>query len=187
MNMMTCIFWNEGDDISHPYFLRYVLNAGAELLSEGKIHNDIPNPYYEINTAQEIADMRDKLIAVGSTVGDPRMTDPKLWVSADYFSVSHSIREASDALGANGCTDCHDSAANGGTDRWFFDGEFMVWNFEYENSPYLRSEVKIILNDGSQGEVDVDFSVAGHNKISNWKLMGYTQAEHDQLVTPKTP
>jgi hypothetical protein len=186
MNMVTSLLWNEGEEISHPYFMRYVLDAGAALLAAGKIGNDVVDPYHEINKAQEIDDMRRELINVGYAVGDPAMVDPRLIVSSQYFSISHNVRESGDALGASGCTDCHDSAAHGGQDRWFFDGEYLLWSFPFEDSPHLADHVTYTKRDGSTGRIGIDFSKPDHNMVRNWQLMDYSPFEHDLLVTPKT-
>ena len=182
MNMMTEILWGEknGHVISYSLYARD-LTAAANAAGIDATWDDTSDGIPEVNTAAEITAMRDAIIARGTAVGNPNIVDPYLWVAPHVFSLSHNIRPATEALGATSCNDCHDSSA------WMFDGDYMIWHYEMENSAHLASHLEIMNNDGSTSLIDIDFSLGGHNYINNWKLMGYTQAERDQLILNRTP
>jgi hypothetical protein len=76
--------------------------------------------------------------------------------------------------------DCHN------TGTWIFDGDYKLFHYEMSTtSPYLMSHIEVYRSDMSHETKHIDFSQAGHNFMENWKLMGYTQVERDQLVIPR--
>ncbi len=176
MNHMTCVYWGEKDgatgELTHPLFLRNVVAAAAG----ATLSDDTGDGKAEVNTAAEIDSMITQLLALG----EPNIVDPHIWVAPHLFSMSHNVRPAGDALGAgSSCTDCHD------TGTWIFDGNYMIWHYAMENHAKLASHLEIIHSDGTHEVLDIDFSDPANNYMENWKLMGYTQAEHDLLVVPR--
>lgn len=170
MNVITVLLWSEKDLItgqpSYAVFPRDLMAAAAQATIDDDNHDGKP----EVNLAPEIKSMRDELAALGH----PEINDPRLWVIPHFFSMSHNVR--GDPLGEDGCADCHSPGSH------IFDGGFMLWHYEMEASPYLESHLKIVLKDGTSEEIPLDFAQPGHNYIPNWKLLGYTQQERDELV-----
>jgi hypothetical protein len=182
MNILTNILWGSedaGGHLSSSVFSRDQMAAAAAAGVDNATWDDSGDGKAEVNTVQEISDMRDALIARGTATSNPNLADPTLWVMPHLFSISHNIRPSGSALGSGGCADCH----NSGT--WMFDGNFQLIHYEMGDSPYLASHLEIYHSDMTTETLTLDFSAAGHNYMENWKLMGYTQAERDQLVIPR--
>ena len=180
-NMMTILLWaekNASDELSYALMKKDMM-AAAEAAGIDATWDDTGDGKAEVNTAQEISDMRAQIIAQGVATGNPNISDPHLWVMPHLFSMSHNIRPAGDAFGAAGCADCHDSGT------WIFDGSYNLFHYEMEDSASLASHLSIVTNDGSSEDIHIDFSQAGHNYLENWKMLGYSQSERDQLVIPR--
>lgn len=161
VNFLTVAFWNDGEAPNHPVFIGKIKQAAQAAGLTDDIAND---GVLEVNTTQEIETVRANLMGAG-------VADPKMYVSAHAFLLSHNVAPSEQALGASGCADCHSAGSH------MFEGDAMVHNFPLGPSDHVVRHVPVTDRTGQVSELHT-----GQSSVM-WKVLGYDEKRKNELIS----
>ncbi len=118
---------------------------------------------------EDVKAMREALIKVLKAEGETN-PDPRVFVAAHYFSDSHGVQPAEQALGAKSCNDCHgdykkDAGAHRVTDKMVV---FIPWQPPFMADKYRYSDT----NKDGLFIVDSEVSYIKPQEANGMKFMG---------------
>lgn len=143
---MAMIGPNDATYANNPYVGRVVLKDSGYVLYD-HTGDMFPDIWWDEDVKAVQAALTTVLKAEGEE--DPH---PVLFMAAHYFSDSHGIKPAEEALGSASCNDCHgDSATSAGahriTDRNIV---YMPWS-----PPWFRDENRLMRYNNETGKMDL--------------------------------